>query len=106
MSLEIASPELTPQQLRRVSRLVYTTCGIDLQPGKEGRVRARLARRVQWGFRRGEFERSRQSPSSGAPPGPFPHPDHHLRCPGNPFRRVAHHAARLACLVSAVERRT
>ena len=39
--------ELTSEQFRRVAALLYGHCGIAMRPGKEGLVRARLAKRMR-----------------------------------------------------------
>jgi len=43
----IGGPELSPADFRRVADLTKDVAGINLQPGKEGLVRARLSRRLR-----------------------------------------------------------
>ena len=43
----IGAPELTPADFRRVASLARAVAGINLVPGKEGLVRARLSRRLR-----------------------------------------------------------
>ena len=46
-SLAFADHELTSAQFSRVAALLYEHCGIAMRPGKEGLVRARLAKRMR-----------------------------------------------------------
>lgn len=46
-SSALADHELTPAQFSRVAALLYDHCGIAMRPGKEGLVRARLAKRLR-----------------------------------------------------------
>jgi chemotaxis protein methyltransferase CheR len=46
MAFKLPTLDLTPAQFTRIARLVHDLCGIDLQAGKEGLVRTRLARRL------------------------------------------------------------
>ncbi|MGV3709529.1 MAG: CheR family methyltransferase [Gemmatimonas sp.] len=39
--------ELSPEQFARIATLLYDHCGIAMRPGKEGLVRARLAKRMR-----------------------------------------------------------
>jgi len=43
----LADHELTQAQFSRVAKLLYDHCGIAMRPGKEGLVRARLAKRLR-----------------------------------------------------------
>ena len=43
----IGGPELSASDFRRVAELTKDVAGINLLPGKEGLVRARLARRLR-----------------------------------------------------------
>jgi chemotaxis protein methyltransferase CheR len=45
--MEPFSPELRPKHFRAVQRLAYRVAGIDLHPGKEDLVRARLMKRLR-----------------------------------------------------------
>jgi chemotaxis protein methyltransferase CheR len=44
---ESSGAELRPEEFARVCRLLYSVCGINLQPGKEQLVKARLWKRVR-----------------------------------------------------------
>jgi chemotaxis protein methyltransferase CheR len=46
-ALAFAEHELTAEQFTRVAALLYEHCGIAMRPGKEGLVRARLAKRMR-----------------------------------------------------------
>lgn len=46
-SLAFSDHELTSAQFSRVAALLYEHCGIAMRPGKEGLVRARLAKRMR-----------------------------------------------------------
>ncbi|MEO7360551.1 MAG: protein-glutamate O-methyltransferase CheR [Gemmatimonadaceae bacterium] len=46
-SLAFADHELTSAQFSKVAALLYEHCGIAMRPGKEGLVRARLAKRMR-----------------------------------------------------------
>ncbi|HEY0971832.1 MAG TPA: protein-glutamate O-methyltransferase CheR [Gemmatimonadales bacterium] len=46
-STTIGAPVLADAEFRRVAALTHQVAGIDLKPGKEGLVRARLARRLR-----------------------------------------------------------
>lgn len=46
-SAAFAEHELTPEQFTHVAALLYDHCGIAMRPGKEGLVRARLAKRMR-----------------------------------------------------------
>lgn len=46
-SLTLGDHELTAEQFSRVAGLLYDHCGIAMRPGKEGLVRARLAKRLR-----------------------------------------------------------
>ena len=43
----LAETELSERQFHKVKDLLYSVCGINLQPGKEGLVKARLSRRLR-----------------------------------------------------------
>jgi chemotaxis protein methyltransferase CheR len=43
----LADHELSPAQFNRVAVMLYDHCGIAMRPGKEGLVRARLAKRLR-----------------------------------------------------------
>lgn len=45
--MDLMSVELTEKQFRKVSRLVYRLCGINLKDGKQALVRARLMKRLR-----------------------------------------------------------
>lgn len=46
MTVAVSDLPLTDAHFRTISQLVYRVCGINLQPGKEGLVKTRLAKRV------------------------------------------------------------
>ena len=45
--MSITSAELSDKQFKKVSRLVYQICGIDLKEGKQALVQTRLMKRVR-----------------------------------------------------------
>ncbi|QTA85268.1 Chemotaxis protein methyltransferase, CheR-like [Desulfonema magnum] len=53
--MNLMSAELTEKQFKKISRLVYHLCGINLKDGKQALVRARLMKRLR-ALKLGSFE--------------------------------------------------